>query len=105
MSKKKIIFVEDENYYIVAYKKLLGLIQSFQFDTPEICHDKESALKKVDNWEKDQTTTPDLVFLDLILPKTPKIYEAFKDEQDFSKKECCHDAREHRLERWNWTVL
>jgi len=86
MSKKKIIFIEDENNYIEAYQKPLGLIQGFLFDTPEIYHDKESASKKINDWEKDQTTTPDLVFLDLILPTTPKIYDEFKDEQDFSKK-------------------
>lgn len=98
--KLKVVFIEDEDIYIDTYNELLHEIErikNFHFDQPGEYRDKKSALNVIDGWGTNPETTPDLVFLDLILPITPEIFqeknERKKQNQSSSIPEDSMDTR------------
>jgi len=87
--EKKVVFIEDDDTYLEAYHYLLEKLrqlQSFQFAAPTVLYDKESASEVIDGWLKEPKTAPDLVFLDLILPKTFAFYREIQEERTRLKK-------------------
>lgn len=84
------VFIEDEDTFLNAYNALVDDINNsssdFQLKVPdetEVIRDLDTAQKNVQSWIDSATNIPELIFLDIILPKTAKNHKQIKD--DFSQ--------------------
>jgi len=81
----KVVFIEDDDTYCRAYKDMIGEMKLFHFSVPEILYDKASASEVIDRWINNPETVPDLLFLDLILPKTREHFNKIQEKRQKKK--------------------
>jgi hypothetical protein len=77
-----VFFIEDEEIYIDTYKELLKEMGDYQFSIPVVINDEKSALVAIKKWASNPNSVPDLLFLDLILPKTLADYKDIQNNQN-----------------------
>ena len=79
----KILFIEDEQVFNDAYHYIVKIWREKGLTISKILppiHDLQSAKDEINKWKENPDCIPNLIFLDIILPKTKEDYLSIQNE-------------------------